>query len=155
MAWIRMIDEQDAEGKLSELYRRMQEPDGSVDNILKIHSLNPDSLQGHFEFYRSLMRGRSPLTRPKRTGSCPTGEQALPASQAVEGGAPTADPRRASLCVAFGWEARETCTGGARRCTAASALAGMGLALLARHECRVQPPPCRVRAFRGARNPLR
>jgi alkylhydroperoxidase family enzyme len=66
MAWIRMIDEQDAEGKLSELYRRMKEPDGSVDNILKIHSLNPDSLQGHFEFYRSLMRGRSPLTRTQR-----------------------------------------------------------------------------------------
>lgn len=66
MAWIRMIDEQDAEGKLSELYRRMKEPDGSVDNILKIHSLNPDSLQGHFEFYRSLMSGRSPLTRTQR-----------------------------------------------------------------------------------------
>ena len=66
MAWIRMIDEQDAEGKLSELYRRMKEPDGSVDNILKIHSLNPDSLQGHFEFYRSLMRARSPLTRTQR-----------------------------------------------------------------------------------------
>ena len=66
MAWIRMIDEQEADGKLREMYRRMKEPDGSVDNILKIHSLNPDSLQGHFEFYRSLMRGRSPLTRTQR-----------------------------------------------------------------------------------------
>jgi alkylhydroperoxidase family enzyme len=37
-----------------------------VDNILKIHSLNPASLSGHFEFYRTLMRGRSALTRTQR-----------------------------------------------------------------------------------------
>jgi alkylhydroperoxidase family enzyme len=66
MAWIRMIDEENAEGKLREQYARLTEPWGGVDNILKIHSLNPDSLQGHFEFYRTLMRGRSPLTRPQR-----------------------------------------------------------------------------------------
>ncbi len=66
MAWIRMIDEDQAEGKLRELYARMREPQGGVDNILKIHSLNPRSLQGHFEFYAALMRGRSPLSRVQR-----------------------------------------------------------------------------------------
>jgi uncharacterized peroxidase-related enzyme len=66
MAWIRTIDEGDAEGKLAELYARMAEPDGSVDNILKIHSLNPASLRGHFDFYKTLMRGRSPLSRAQR-----------------------------------------------------------------------------------------
>ncbi len=66
MAWIRTIDEGDAEGRLAELYARMAEPDGSVDNILKIHSLNPDSLRGHFDFYKTLMRGRSPLSRAQR-----------------------------------------------------------------------------------------
>ncbi len=66
MAWIRMIDEDEADGKLRELYARMREPWGGVDNIMKIHSLNPGSLQGHFEFYRALMRGRSPLSRAQR-----------------------------------------------------------------------------------------
>ncbi len=66
MAWIRMIDEDQAEGKLRELYARMREPWGGVDNIMKIHSLNPRSLQGHFEFYGALMGGRSPLSRAQR-----------------------------------------------------------------------------------------
>jgi len=66
MAWIRTIDESEAEGRLAELYSRLTEPWGGVDNILKIHSLNPPSLAGHFEFYRTLMRGRSPLTRTQR-----------------------------------------------------------------------------------------
>ena len=66
MAWIRTIDEREAEGRLAELYGRLVEPWGGVDNILKIHSLNPPSLAGHFEFYRTLMRGRSPLTRTQR-----------------------------------------------------------------------------------------
>ena len=66
MAWIRMIDEDEADGKLRELYARMREPWGGVDNIMKIHSLNPGSLQGHFELYRALMGGRSPLSRAQR-----------------------------------------------------------------------------------------
>lgn len=35
-----MIDEEAAEGKLAELYKRLTEPWGGVDNIMKIHSLN-------------------------------------------------------------------------------------------------------------------
>ena len=66
MAWIRMIDEDEAEGKLAKLYERFREPGGGVDNILKIHSLNPPSLKGHFELYKTVMRGRSPLTRIQR-----------------------------------------------------------------------------------------
>ena len=66
MAWIRMIDEDDAEGVLREHYDKLREPWGGVDNILKIHSLNPRSLKGHFDFYKVLMRGRSPLSRSQR-----------------------------------------------------------------------------------------
>jgi len=66
MAWIRMIDEDEADGKLGELYGRLTEPWGGVDNVLKIHSLNPDSLVGHFDLYKTLMRGRSPLSRARR-----------------------------------------------------------------------------------------
>lgn len=63
MAWIRMIDEEDAEGRLRELYDRIG---GELDNILRIHSLNPKSLRGHFDVYSHLMRGSSPLSREQR-----------------------------------------------------------------------------------------
>ena len=66
MAWIRVIGEADADGGLAELYERLAGPAGQVDNILKIHSLNPPSLKGHFDYYRTLMRGRSPLSRAQR-----------------------------------------------------------------------------------------
>jgi uncharacterized peroxidase-related enzyme len=66
MAWIKVIHEHEAEGELKELYDRLTEPWGGVDNILKIHSLNPASLRTHFEFYKTLMRGKSGLTRAQR-----------------------------------------------------------------------------------------
>lgn len=66
MAWIRTIDESDAEGPLAGIYRRLERPDGGVDHILKIHGLNPDSLTGHYEYYRTIMRGPSPLSRAQR-----------------------------------------------------------------------------------------
>ncbi len=66
MAWIKTIDEDAAQGLLAKLYKRVREPWGGVDNIFKIHSLNPASGRGHLELYRTLMRGRSPLTPAQR-----------------------------------------------------------------------------------------
>ena len=68
MAWIRMIDEAEAAGELKEMYDRLTEPWGGVDHILKIHSLSPRSLRGHFEYYKTLMRGPSPLSRASGMG---------------------------------------------------------------------------------------
>ena len=66
MAWIKVIPEAEASGELKQLYEQMVEPSGAVDNILKIHSLNPASLRTHFEFYKTLMRGPSGLSRAQR-----------------------------------------------------------------------------------------
>ncbi len=66
MAWIEVIDEKAAEGKLSEQYEKLASPEGEVDNILKIHSLSPQSLDDHYRLYRTLMYGRSPLSRAQR-----------------------------------------------------------------------------------------
>ena len=66
MAWIKMIREEDAKGRLKKLYGLLTEPWGGVDNILKIHSLNPRSLRSHFDLYKSLMRGRSDLSLIQR-----------------------------------------------------------------------------------------
>jgi len=66
MAWIKMIPENEASGRLKELYEKVAEPSGIVDNILKIHSLNVKSLKTHFDLYAHLMRGRSGLSRAQR-----------------------------------------------------------------------------------------
>jgi uncharacterized peroxidase-related enzyme len=66
MAWIRVIDENEAEGSLREMYDRMRDPRGPVDNILKVHSLHPESLRAHFDFYKTVMHGRSELSRAER-----------------------------------------------------------------------------------------
>jgi uncharacterized peroxidase-related enzyme len=66
MSWIKVIQEGEAVGELNKLYEQMAEPWGGVDNILKIQSLNPASLRTHFEFYKTLMRGPSGLSRTQR-----------------------------------------------------------------------------------------
>ena len=66
MAFIRTIDENEAEGELARLYKRFANPDGSVDNILKLHALNPGSLDAHGALYLQAMHGASPLSRVER-----------------------------------------------------------------------------------------
>jgi len=66
MAWIKVIDEEEAAGRLAELYEKYKEPWGGTDNILKIHSLNVKSMKTHYDLYAHLMRGKSDLTRIQR-----------------------------------------------------------------------------------------
>ncbi len=65
MAYIPMLDEDEAPPELREIYRKIS-PKGGVDHILRIHSLNPRSLQGHYDLYRHLMYGPSDLSRAER-----------------------------------------------------------------------------------------
>lgn len=66
MAWIEVINEDEAEGALKATYDGLTEPWGGVDNIMKIHSLNLPSMHAHFKLYKTLMYGKSGLKRPKR-----------------------------------------------------------------------------------------
>ena len=66
MAWIHVIDEDEASGRLKQLYKKYEDPSGGVDNILKIHSLNPRSLEAHFDLYATVMRGKSDLSLAQR-----------------------------------------------------------------------------------------
>ena len=66
MAWIDIIDEESAEGLLKDQYDQLIEPWGGVDNILKIHSLNSDSLSAHVKLYKTVMYGKSPIRRTDR-----------------------------------------------------------------------------------------
>jgi alkylhydroperoxidase family enzyme len=66
MAFIPYVPYEEATGLLAELYQRYRGPDGALDNILRIHSLNARSMRDHVELYAHLMRGPSPLSRVQR-----------------------------------------------------------------------------------------
>lgn len=66
MAWIPMVPDDEARGTLARLYRRYAVPGEGVDHIIKIHSLNPESMQLHYDLYEHLMRGPGGLSRAQR-----------------------------------------------------------------------------------------
>ena len=66
MAYIKTTHESDATGELAEWYRRVGNPDGTVDNVMKVHALNVDTLRTHFELYAACMHKPSPLSRADR-----------------------------------------------------------------------------------------
>jgi alkylhydroperoxidase family enzyme len=66
MAFISYVPEEEASPQLMELYDRYRAGWGGVDNIIRIHSHNPPSMAGHMQLYRSVMFGRSPLSRAQR-----------------------------------------------------------------------------------------
>ncbi|MCB9839146.1 MAG: peroxidase-related enzyme [Phycisphaeraceae bacterium] len=66
MAYIATIDPRDAEGDLRDLYDRVGNPDGTIDEVMRVHSLNPESLRTHFELYVSACHKPSPLSRIER-----------------------------------------------------------------------------------------
>lgn len=66
MAWIETIDEDDASGSLRAVYDHVASSRGKVANILKVHSLRPDTLQAHHDLYRELLFARTDLSRAER-----------------------------------------------------------------------------------------
>lgn len=66
MAWIRTIDESEAEGQLARIYQGSMRSWGGVDNIIKAHSLNVHALRAVMAFYKGLMHGDCDLTLGQR-----------------------------------------------------------------------------------------
>ena len=66
MAFIPYVPYEEATGALAGLYARYAGSRGWIDNIIRIHSLNPPSMEHHVVLYAHLMRGRSPLSRVQR-----------------------------------------------------------------------------------------
>jgi uncharacterized peroxidase-related enzyme len=50
-----MIPLEEATGKLKEMYQRVTTPHGTVDNVMKAHSLRPHTMEGHVALYRSVL----------------------------------------------------------------------------------------------------
>lgn len=66
MAWIRVIDEAEAEGKLKAYYDEIAQARGKVANIMKIHSLLPETMKKHLELYLAIMFQPGGLRREQR-----------------------------------------------------------------------------------------
>ncbi|MFC7371935.1 carboxymuconolactone decarboxylase family protein [Fictibacillus iocasae] len=62
-SYINIIENDKATGLLKQMY---EEHGGEMANILKVHSLNPQSLRAHLDFYKVLMFKSSPLSRKTR-----------------------------------------------------------------------------------------
>ena len=59
MAFINVIPVEQAVGRLEKIYRRIQAPDGQVDNVLQVHSLRPHTLEGHMAIYKAVLHHSS------------------------------------------------------------------------------------------------
>jgi len=66
MAWIKYVEEQKAEGKLKDVYESVKKSRGKVSNIMKIHSLDPETMNNHLDMYLSIMFNDSSLIREER-----------------------------------------------------------------------------------------
>jgi uncharacterized peroxidase-related enzyme len=50
-----MVPVSEATGKLKEMYQLVTTPHGTVDNVMRAHSLRPHTMQGHVVLYRSVL----------------------------------------------------------------------------------------------------
>ena len=66
MAWIRTIEEREAEGELQNIYVEQKRQAGALANILKIHSLAAHVLAAHLEIYKAAMHTPGELSRAQR-----------------------------------------------------------------------------------------
>ena len=54
-AWIEMIPLEEAEGDLKEMYKTALTPAGTVDNVMRVHSLRPHTMLGHMAIYKAVL----------------------------------------------------------------------------------------------------
>lgn len=66
MAWIRTITDAEADGEIAALFDAARQRAGRVYNIVRLMSLNAPALRATLELYRTIMFGRSPLSRAQR-----------------------------------------------------------------------------------------
>jgi len=53
--WIEHIEYDQSDGYLRALYDRVKGPDDAIDNVMKVHSLRPHTMEGHSALYKSVL----------------------------------------------------------------------------------------------------
>jgi uncharacterized peroxidase-related enzyme len=54
-SWIDTVSYEDSEARLRRIYDKIRGPTGQIDNILRLHSLRPHTLEGHLALYKSVL----------------------------------------------------------------------------------------------------
>ena len=54
-AWIRMVSDEDADVTLKQMFDKVRTPHGTVDNVMRVHSLRPHTMEGHVVLYKSVL----------------------------------------------------------------------------------------------------
>ena len=54
-AWIKIIRTEEASARLKEILTLAKTPHGTVDNVMKVHSLRPSTMKGHLFLYRAVL----------------------------------------------------------------------------------------------------
>ena len=54
-AWIKMISDADANSELRDVLDQARTPHGTVDNVMRVHSLRPSTMRGHIVLYRAVL----------------------------------------------------------------------------------------------------
>jgi uncharacterized peroxidase-related enzyme len=54
-SWIRMVSDEQASPALREQLDRVRTPHGTVDNVMRVHSLRPRTMEGHLALYKSVL----------------------------------------------------------------------------------------------------
>jgi len=54
-AWIKMVSDEEADEELLETLKLARTPHGTVDNVMRVHSLRPNTMRGHVALYRAAL----------------------------------------------------------------------------------------------------
>ena len=54
-SWIKVINEDDADSDLREALDAARTPHGTIDNVMRVHSLRPNTMHGHMKLYRAVL----------------------------------------------------------------------------------------------------
>ncbi len=63
-AWIKIISNEEASSGLKETLKMAETPHGTVDNVMRVHSLRPSTMKGHLALYRAVLHDDDNIIPP-------------------------------------------------------------------------------------------
>ena len=62
-AWIEMLTDEQASDSVKQIFNKARTPHGTLDNVMRVHSLRPETMLGHLALYQSVLHSKD-LTLP-------------------------------------------------------------------------------------------
>ena len=62
-AWIEMLTDEQASDDVRKIFNKARTPHGTLDNVMRVHSLRPETMLGHLALYKSVLHSKD-LTLP-------------------------------------------------------------------------------------------